>query len=139
MIDAGAWEAFNALAAIVILLGSLAFALQRLGIIRRTPPPAAAVSAPADNEGRLVAVEAQISDVGQALARLGGRVDVIEKAIPAIAGDLRAVLTQVNGLAVGVAEVGGDVKALRERTDAVLRTVDRHERFLYRGQADGIG
>ena len=61
-----------------------------------------------------------------------------QKAIPTIAADLRTLVGQNHELAVGLAEVGGDVKALRERTEAVLRTVDRHERFLER-QGEGNG
>ena len=40
MIDAAAWEAFAGVAAVVVLLGGVALALQRLGFLPRRPAPA---------------------------------------------------------------------------------------------------
>ena len=66
----------------------------------------------------IAAMQAQIKTQGEAVIR--------------IEADLRALNEGLHGLAVGVERAVGELKALRERTDMLLRQVDRHESFLYR-------
>ena len=50
MIDAAAWEAFAGVAAVVVLLGGVALALQRLGLLPQRPRPPASTDAAAEAE-----------------------------------------------------------------------------------------
>ncbi len=66
-------------------------------------------------------------------AVIGHRAQIaaLAEAQRSLPSDLRELVRQNSQLAVSVAQVGGDIKVMRERTDALLRTVDRHERFLF--------
>ena len=112
MIDAGAWEAFGGVSAILVLLGGVALALQRLGILRAAAPrsaPAAPPAAPAgagaeDLAARLAALERDHARLAAAVA-----------ALPA-AREFRSV-------AEGVVETRGDVRAIRASLDGIERAV----------------
>lgn len=69
MIPADAWQAFGGVIAVLIALGGAAFALQRLGLIRRAPPPS---SARPDEAAALEAVRAE-------LATLQGRLTALQE------------------------------------------------------------
>ncbi len=103
MIDTGAWEAFGGVAAVVVLLGGLALALQRLGVIRRPAPPAPA----ADKDTTIERFEA----IEKEQARLAGVIEALPEA-----RELRA-------LAESAAVTRGDVKAVRASLDGIEKMV----------------
>lgn len=105
MIDAGAWEAFGGVSAIVVLLGGVALALQRLGILRAgAPRPAAAPAAAGEIAERLAALERDHARLAAAVA-----------ALPAA--------REFRGVAEGVVETRGDVRAIRASLDGIEKAV----------------
>lgn len=70
--------------------------------------------------------------LGREVARLKAQSEVM----PRIEMDLRELDRGQRGVAIGVESVLGEIKAIRERTDMLLRQVDRHETFLYRTDSD---
>ncbi len=106
MIDAGAWEAFGGVSAILVLLGGVALALQRLGILRAAAPRSApAAPAGADDlAARLAALERDHARLAAAVA-----------ALPAA--------REFRGVAEGVVETRGDVRAIRASLDGIERAV----------------
>ncbi len=73
---------------------------------------------------------------GRLIASIQSEMDAWTRAVPQIQDDLRTLAGGQRDVAVRIAELHGDVRALRERSDSVLRTVARHEQFLYR--TDGV-
>ena len=61
MIEPAAWQAFGGVAAVVILLGALALALQRLGVIGAGGPAAQARAGGDDGPARIVALERDLA------------------------------------------------------------------------------
>ena len=77
MPDSASWEAFGAVAGVIVFLGGLVFALQRMGILRRAAP---VQSAPADAglpeklsdlERRVSILEERTRAQGTSIERLG--------------------------------------------------------------------
>lgn len=93
MPDPSAWEAFAGIGAVVIFLGTLAFGLQRLGLLRRSPPPPPAPTPSPQRDGglvdqvaaldrRLAVVEERTRTQGDSIERLGrvhSRIDEIAR------------------------------------------------------------
>ena len=77
---------------------------------------------------------------GRAIAAIQSQIEAQAKAQePAmlqIQQDLRMLNITVAGMAVATERVHGEIKALRERTDELLRTTARHEAFLFRTDSD---
>ena len=63
MIEPQAWQAFGGTAAVVILLGGLALALQRLGVLRGP-----ATGAPAKDDERIARLESEFTELRICLA-----------------------------------------------------------------------
>ena len=108
MIDAGAWEAFGGVSAILVLLGGVALALQRLGILRAGAPRSAAAPAPPAGGGDLAE---RLAALEREHARLAGAV----AALPAA--------SEFRGVAEGVVETRGDVRAIRASLDGIEKAV----------------
>lgn len=96
MIPPEAWQAFAGIAAIIILLGGVALALQRLGIIGRTPP-APPESAP--NPERLTDLKMRVAVLEErsrrhelslgGISRLHGRIDEVTSGMSRIEGEVQ--------------------------------------------------
>ena len=68
--------------------------------------------------------------VQELVVRLATTDELLKHGLPMIREDVRALMNGQRDLAVSLQGLHGDIKALTERSSAVLRTVDRHERFL---------
>ena len=102
MIPVESWQAFGGVIGVVIALGSAAFALQRLGIIRKAAPPAPAAADPdtdideiGDLKNRVAVLEERSRKHEQALANIGkvhARIDDVATTTARIEGEI----TQMN-------------------------------------------
>ena len=83
MPDPSSWESFAAVGGVVVFLGALTFALQRLGILRRAAPPS--VLPPdrlTDLETRVCVLEERTLQQRESIERLGrlhSRIDQIDQ------------------------------------------------------------
>ena len=111
MIDAGAWEAFGGVSAILVLLGGVALALQRLGILRAGAPRSAPAAPPAPAGAGAGDLAARLAALERDHARLAAAV----AALPAA--------REFRGVAEGVVETRGDVRAIRASLDGIERAV----------------
>ena len=105
MISPEAWQAFAGVAAIIILLGGVALALQRLGIIGRAAP-APPAPAPAPEPEDLVELRTRVAVLEErtrkheisleGIGRLHARVDEVKACISRIEGEVSGMSRQVN-------------------------------------------
>lgn len=122
-----AWEAFAGVGVVIIFLGSLAFGLQRLGLInlKKPVPPPAPAPAPAPAEPAKPSPEA--------LALIEATTQLV-KAVEAIAvrsessGRIHGRLDDLNG---DMSKVGSELAELRGEVIAMSRNVNLiHEHLL---------
>ena len=105
MIPADAWQAFGGVIAVLIALGGAAFALQRLGLIRRAPPPSTArPDELATLQGRLTALQ----KVEQRVAVLEERTRGHEEALSRIG----RVHQRIDEVAASTAHIDGQLVQL---------------------------
>ena len=71
---------------------------------------------------------------GRQLAELRQAIEVL----PELRIELKQLAHGQRDIAVGLEALRGDVKAMSERTGALLRTVERHERWLERRTGDEV-
>ncbi len=112
MIEPQAWQAFGGVAAVVILLGGVAVALQRLGVIG-TGGPAAQARAGGDDGGASAIKElaVRLEAVEKEQVRLGWIVEALPEA------------REFHALSRSVAEARGDMKAIRASLDGIEKMV----------------
>ena len=108
MIDAAAWEAFAGVAAVVALLGGVALALQRLGILR------SGASAKASLAARIDAVEKEQIRLGAALGALPEARELrrLAESAAETRGDVKAIRASLDGIETMVSGLGGQVAAI---------------------------
>ena len=77
MPDSASWEAFGAVAGVIVFLGGLAFALQRLGILRRAAPPQSAPkdAGQAGQDERYFDLERRVSILEERTRAQGGSIE----------------------------------------------------------------
>ena len=94
MPGAEAWQAFAGVAAVVILLASLAVALKRLGIVGRQPDPAVGALTT-----RVTALEKQAASQEATLAALPSAREFakLDRCVSETQGDVKAVKASVDG------------------------------------------
>ena len=104
MPDPAAWQAFGGVAAVVILLGGLALALQRLGLLRSSaPPPKTGPSCEdliAALDNRVAVLEVEIGTLGalrESVSRTHARVDEVATTVSRVEGKL-SELSHTSGL-----------------------------------------
>ena len=105
MIPPEAWQAFAGVAAVIILLGGVALALQRLGIIGR-PAPAPPAPAPAPETEDLTDLRTRVAVLEErtrkheisleGIGRLHARVDEVKASISRVEGEMHGVRRQVD-------------------------------------------
>ena len=73
---------------------------------------------------------------GRAISAIQAQLEAQRPAMTQIQQDLRMLNTTMSGMAIATERVHGEIKALRERTEELLRTTARHEAFLFRTDSD---
>ncbi len=113
MIDAAAWQAFGGVAAVTVLMGGVALALQRLGIWR---PGAgrAADAAIASLTARLDTVETEQGRIAGIIGSLPEARDLraLAASVSETRGDVKAIRASLGGIETMVAGLGGQVAAI---------------------------
>ena len=121
MIPVEAWQAFGGLLAVLTALGGGAFALQRLGILRRSPNPAPA-PAPSADEGddlaaRVLALEGRAGTIEERTAILEERTRKHEDSLKGI-GRLHA---RIDGVAETTGRIEGEIGQMNRTLGLMLR------------------
>lgn len=111
MIPPEAWQAFAGVAAIIILLGGVALALQRLGIIGRSAsaPPATAPKPEPDPE--------DLADLRMRVAVLEERTRKHEISL----GGISRLHGRIDEVATGMSRTEGEVQQMNRSTMLMLR------------------
>ena len=120
MIPVEAWQAFGGLLAVLTALGGGAFALQRLGILRRTPNPAPAPSADEDGgdlTARVLALEGRAGTIEERTAVLEERTRKHEDSLKGI-GRLHA---RIDGVAETTGRIEGEIGQMNRTLGLMLR------------------
>lgn len=110
-----AWNSFTQIAGVVILLGTLAFALRRLGVLPPLRPSADRTSvAPEPDRGlerRVVNLEAQVVHVG-----------VMRREIDRLRTEVRDMHARLNGIGTAVDRLAGESKG----NSRILAMIQEH-------------
>ena len=121
MISTETWQAFGGLLVVLIALGGAAVALQRLGIIRRSPGPAPAPAASEGEDGagaaRMLALEGRISSVEGRASVLEERTRKHERSLEGI-GRLHA---RIDGVAETTGRIEGEITQMNRTLQLMLR------------------
>lgn len=119
-----AWNSFTQIAGVVILLGTLAFALRRLGVLPPLRPSAdrtSVVPAPEPDRGleqRVANLEAQAVHVG-----------VMRREIDRLRTEVRDMHARLNGIGTAVDRLAGESKG----NSRILAMIQEH--LMNRGSA----
>lgn len=100
-----AWTEFTRVASVVILLGTLAFALRRLGVLpplRPSAAPTSVVPAPdADQTGRIARLEAQVQHI-----------DNLRRDVEQLRQEVRDMHSRLNGIGAATDRNAGTLKEI---------------------------
>ena len=121
MISVEAWQAFGGLLAVLLALGGAALALQRLGILRRSPDPAPAPPPSEDGGGdlvaRVLALEGRAGAIEERTAVLEERTRKHEDSLKGI-GRLHA---RIDGVAETTGRIEGEITQMNRTLNLMLR------------------
>lgn len=117
-----AWTSFTQIAGVIILLGTLAFALRRLGVLPPLRPTADRTSVvPAPDRGR-DPLEQRVADVELQVANIGA----MRREIDQLRTEVRDMHARLNGIGTAVDRLAGKTEATSLETGRTLAVIQEH-------------